>query len=238
MAFHLLKGLREYKDLELSAILLNPGRLADEINGLGVPVEVYDERKLSFIQLMSGIRQAINKQSPDIIHSHRYKENILAFLAFRAGKRSKLISTRHGLPESNGAGSSLKANLISRVNSFLLSRRFHCVVAVSREVKRLLVEEERCVKEKVELIHNGIEVSKNIRRTKSKDLFVIGSAGRFFPVKDYPLMVEIARVAASRAGQRGGLFSWHPFPFPQQIGVTKRKRRKGVSPRIWEPSVR
>jgi glycosyltransferase involved in cell wall biosynthesis len=198
MAYHLLKGLLKYEDLELSVILLNPGRLADEIHGLGIPVEVFDESKLNFLQLVSKIRKAIRERPPDIIHSHRYKENILAFLALWGKKSSRLISTRHGLPESNGAGVGLKANLISRANSYLLARRFHTVVAVSIEVKNLLMEKEGCLKEKVELIHNGIEVPENIRRAKSKDPFVIGSAGRFFLVKDYPLMVEIARMAASR----------------------------------------
>jgi glycosyltransferase involved in cell wall biosynthesis len=122
----------------------------------------------------------------------------LAFLALWGKKSSRLISTRHGLPESNGAGVGLKANLISRANSYLLARRFHTVVAVSREVKKLLMEKEGCLKEKVELIHNGIEVPEHFRRTKSKDTFVVGSAGRFFHVKDYPLMVEIAKTASRR----------------------------------------
>jgi glycosyltransferase involved in cell wall biosynthesis len=45
---------------------------------------------------------------------------------------------------------------------------------------------------KVSVIHNGTETNCSVHPDKQKHLFVIGSAGRFFPVKDYRLMVEIA----------------------------------------------
>ncbi|MCM8792743.1 MAG: glycosyltransferase family 4 protein [Candidatus Omnitrophica bacterium] len=199
MAFHLLKGLLKYDDLKLIAILLNSGRLAEEIYGLGVPVEVFDETKLNFFQLVSKIRKAIYDSSPDIIHSHRYKENILAFLSLWRNRNSRLVSTSHGLPESNGVRFNIKGNLISKANSALLAKRFDAVVAVSREVKKFLIEKEGCLEERVQLIHNGIELPENFHRAKSKGPFVIGSAGRLFPVKDFPLMVEIARVIAGRA---------------------------------------
>jgi glycosyltransferase involved in cell wall biosynthesis len=46
---------------------------------------------------------------------------------------------------------------------------------------------------KVLLIHNGTEIPKYYSPNRRRNTFVIGSAGRFFIIKDYPLLVEIAR---------------------------------------------
>lgn len=47
---------------------------------------------------------------------------------------------------------------------------------------------------RVAVIHNGITLAEKVLRPREGDEFVIGSAGRLFPVKDYPLFVEIARI--------------------------------------------
>jgi len=193
MAFHLLKGLKKYKDLELSAILLNEGKLAEEIRELSIPVEVVDENKMSFFQIFLSIRKAFNGKLPDIIHSHRYKENILAYLLSKTKKDVKLIGTQHGMLEAYGGSRSLKNRFVSKLNFLVLSRCFQNVVAVSRDIQMSFVNQYGFSKDKVKVIHNGINISENVHSRKEKDTFVIGSSGRFFPVKDYPLMVEVAK---------------------------------------------
>jgi hypothetical protein len=90
MASQLVKGLARYDDLKLSAIVLNQGRLAEEIRRLGMPVEVLDERTLSFLQIMKAAKKIIGTTQPDILHSHRYKENLLSYLII---KRERLHAT-------------------------------------------------------------------------------------------------------------------------------------------------
>ena len=52
MAYHLLKGLRPYGDLSITtAIVLNEGRLAEELRKQGITVNVVDESKSSFLNL-------------------------------------------------------------------------------------------------------------------------------------------------------------------------------------------
>jgi len=194
MAFHLLKGLTKYEDVDLSVVLLNEGRLAEEIRRLGVPLEVIDESKTAFSKMIWAVRKMLNSVSPDVIHSHRYKENILSYLASKTRKGGKLIGTQHGMPESYGGKRSLKNHLISNFNSLLLSRCFQNVVAVSNEIQETLVKQYgSSSKSRVSVIHNGITIPESLSTRKTKDTFVIGSSGRFFPVKDYPLMVEVAR---------------------------------------------
>jgi len=191
MACHLLQGLKAYPDLELFSIVLNRGRLSEEIERLGIPCYIMDETKLSFLQILLEIRRILKKKPANIIHSHRYKENILAYFASRAKKGIRLITTQHGMPGAEGKRS-IKDRLISRLNFFVLSSSFQNVVAVSKDIKNSFIDQFGFSENKVKVIHNGIVITECVPKVGEKNLFIIGSAGRFFPVKDYPLMVEVA----------------------------------------------
>jgi len=198
MAFNLLRRLKEYDDLDITVIILNEGRLADEIRCLGLPVHVIDENQHSFIELLQKISKVVSDTAPHIIHSHRYKENILAFLISLRLRGIKLISTLHGLTELPAVKSCTGIHFKSLVNYLLLSR-FFITVAVSINIRNLLTNSHYFSPVKIEVIHNGIDLPEQAPQKKESAPFVIGSSGRLFPVKDYPLMVEIARLVAATA---------------------------------------
>ena len=74
--YHLLKNLKSFNNIDLSAILFNEGKLADKIRSLGISVDVIDENKNNIFQTIVAAGKIIHRKPPDIIHSHRYKENI------------------------------------------------------------------------------------------------------------------------------------------------------------------
>lgn len=201
MAFNLLSQLNGYPDLKLVVILLNEGRLAENLRETGIAVHVIDEKQLSFLEIVRRIRTIVHTSPPDLIHSHRYKENILATMAAGFSGSTKLIATQHGLPEPAGDKATYINRAISRGNFHLLSRYFTKTVAVSADVKNHLLKEYSFREESTESIHNGIEIPEVTLPRRSTGNFVIGSSGRLFPVKDYPLMVEIARTMASAKAQ-------------------------------------
>jgi glycosyltransferase involved in cell wall biosynthesis len=192
MAYNLLKELIQYRDLELSAIILNEGKLVDEIRRVGISVNVIDERTLSFFQILSAIKKIFKNRVPNLIHSHRYKENLLAYLASRTVKDIKLIGTLHGMPEASRGKGNPRHRFISMLNIIVLSKGFQYVVAVSKDLAKAFVKQYGLKKNTVKVIHNGIEIPEKLAGGDSRDFFVIGSAGRFFGVKGYPLMVDIA----------------------------------------------
>lgn len=200
MACNLLSCLNGYPDLALSVVLLNEGRLADGLREQGVTVHVIDERRHSFGEIVRASRALLRASPPDVIHSHRYKENILTLLAAGPGSRIRLVATQHGLPEFIGKKSPLAARFISRVNFHILSRYFTKTVAVSESVRKFLVREHGFRPENVEVIHNGIALPDAVPPRDLTGPFVIGSSGRLYRVKDYPLMIEIARTTAFLAG--------------------------------------
>jgi glycosyltransferase involved in cell wall biosynthesis len=193
MAYNLLKGLRKRPELDISAFTLNYGKLTDQIQKLDIPVRVIDESRGSFPQILLALREALRRNPPDIIHSHRYKENILACLASRGMERIRLIGTQHGMPEAPGNGGYYKYRMASKLNFLLLSYYFHKTVVVSKDIRSSFIKQRVLGENRIEMIHNGIEIPDDHCRIAGGGPLVIGSAGRLFPVKDYPLMVEIAK---------------------------------------------
>jgi len=194
MYYRLLEGLNNYRNLDISAILLNEGKLAKELRKLGVPVEVVDETRLNIFQIARNVRKIIKQTSPDVIHSHRLKENILAYFSAKKENNIKLVCTQHGMPEPlNEKLKKIQRIMLSIYHYYILEKYFKCVIAVSEDIRINFIKKHGLSEDKVIIIHNGTDIPNNISSKMKRNVFVIGSAGRLFPVKDYPLMVEIAR---------------------------------------------
>ena len=193
MAFTLLRRLENNENVDLSVLVLNHGTLAERLRDHNINVHVIDERTHSFHQVLHKTRKLLHHCSPDIIHSHRYKENILALLARGMKKRIRLVCTQHGLPENYEKRVSLQKHFAAKAHLHLLSRFFSAVVAVSTDVQSFFLSHSGFKKENVAIIHNGIELPGTFAgRKMTAENFVIGSSGRLFHVKDYPLLFEVA----------------------------------------------
>lgn len=192
MAYNLLKGLSRLKDLSLSTIIFNEGKLAAAVRNLGIPVDLVDEGKLSFLSALKATRKIILEKQVNILHSHRYKENILGYLASSGMKQMSLISTQHGMPSWSWLRD-LKNVAIQRTNFLVLSKRFQTTVAVSKDIKDRLARGYGFPGKKIVVIHNGIELPEAQLSHSGKDPFTVGSAGRLFPEKGYSLFVELAK---------------------------------------------
>jgi glycosyltransferase involved in cell wall biosynthesis len=140
-----------------------------------------------------------SKNKPtQILHSHRYKENILAFFARGVGRGTRLVATQHGMPEPGYGSLWTAGRFAAGLNRYILPRHFDRLVAVSRDIQDSFVGQLGFSPLKVSVIHNGIELPEMIASGRSGSVMMAGSAGRLFPVKDYPLMVEIARVVSEQ----------------------------------------
>jgi len=200
MACNLIKNLSKHEDIELYAILLNQGKLAEEIKKHGIPVYINDEKSLSFLHILNNTRKIMKNLKPDIVHSHRYKENIISFLAIQGNplkNKAKLISTQHGMPDGIPAGNGRWSSFglsVYNLNYLILSRYFNCTVSVSKDIQALLIKHKSFSFKNTTVIHNGIEVPSIGKKEYRDKILKIGSAGRFFRIKDFPLFVEIARI--------------------------------------------
>ena len=201
MAYQLLKGLNGYPDLVLLVILLNEGKLGQELRKLDIRTYVMEESKMSFLSVLRSLRKTLAGYKPDLLHTHRYKENILAYLSSNFARRAKLVATQHGMPEVPYGLSHLMHSLVLKYNTRVLSHHFHEVVTVSNDIRKIFLKELGFERDKVGVIHNGIEIPGIVPEKGSRESFVVGSCGRLFPVKDYPFMVEIAKRCRDEKGK-------------------------------------
>jgi len=193
MCHNLITTLHENDNLAIDVIVLNKGKLYNQLYNSGINVHLIDESKLPFFKILYYIKNNLTKYPPDIIHSHRYKENITAFiLKIICATKCKIVATQHGMPEVFVKKVKVRKYILSKLNLIIL-KKFNKLTVVSNDIKKQLVNKCNFNKNKIHVIHNGINLPKLKQGRKDSNIFIIGSAGRLFPVKDYPLMVEIAK---------------------------------------------
>lgn len=197
MVYQLACGLASVAGVELCVVLLNDERLAKELRNIGIEVHIVDESKLSFLDIIRAVSRLVAVFSPDVLHSHRYKENLLAWLVTRSMRKVRLVSTQHGMPEMARKNPGASARLRVWLSFRLLSCFFGRTVAVSEEMRLSLLGSYGFNGKSVTVIHNGINLPANIAQRTNKRM-TIGSAGRLFPVKDFALMVDIAKFVVAQ----------------------------------------
>jgi L-malate glycosyltransferase len=188
--YELCNGLHA-SDVEVRALILNPGELATRLSGAGIPTIVMDERTHSSLRILLELRRAIVAFRPNVIHSHRKKEHILACAAARTvpGTQPALVKTIHGAPEPRSGAPDLRVRL-SRVLERCCDDRFDARVAVSNELAALLRKESG---RSFHVVHNGIRPPDDAVRPRAEVTpRVVGFAGRFVPIKRLDLLIQVA----------------------------------------------
>lgn len=197
MIFNLLTSLKEHADLRLVALSLNDGTLTRNLEASGIEVHVIPEGKESFPGICRKASALVRNRGIDVIHSHRYKENMLALLVAKTIGLKGLVSTLHGMPEPVAEGKKTPAaRLKTKACFYLLRHFFNKTVAVSSDIQTRLVSEFGFVPARTEVIHNGIDPSPLITEGREFRLtgrpLHIGSVGRLVPVKGYDFFLRVA----------------------------------------------
>jgi len=198
----LLRSLNDTPGLTLSAILLNEGRLANELRKLGIRTVVIEEGKHSFFEIKRMLEGSLSSNCPDILHTHRYKENVLGALAGSKLRHTCLIQTVHGVQEGLGGLKKLKMNMYMHLNDYMTRKHYSKIVAVSRDIEVYLRKKHRS--DRVVAIHNAVDLS-NLKLVKPKEEIrkefgigetqtVIGAVGRLVPVKGFDIFLRTAGV--------------------------------------------
>ncbi|NNL86414.1 MAG: glycosyltransferase [Myxococcales bacterium] len=144
--YHLLCALAENGSVDVAAAVLNEGELSRRLSAAGVRCHVLPERELGFFALARRIRSLAAQA--DVVHAHRYKENLLA-----AASGKPWIATQHGMPEGGTWCARVRlarGELLDYVAKRVSAAR---VVAVSHAMAERL---GRRFGEKVSCVWNGI----------------------------------------------------------------------------------
>jgi glycosyltransferase involved in cell wall biosynthesis len=195
----LLKSLAERCDVRLCAILLNDLRLAQELRKSGVDVKIISESEKSFPRILMESAEYLRGRGVQVLHSHRYKENLLALLlALRYPVR--LVRTQHGQPEPHTGFSGLKQGFVYAVDRQIAKYAADHVISVSSDLTGYL--QGHVSPKKITIVRNGISLDRvrsSLSPSEAKqrlfiraDAPVIGIATRLTAIKRLDLFVATA----------------------------------------------
>ena len=136
--FTLAKALKNNTNTIVEIILLNHGILEEKLLSSGFNVIVLDETKLNSLIILWKIIRIIRKIEPDVIHTHRIKENILGCLAARLTGNIPTLRTSHGASEHTPSRRNLPKHIIRWLN-FICGRYLQrAIIAVSEDLAEKL----------------------------------------------------------------------------------------------------
>lgn len=197
-AFTLITTLANQCDIHVA--LMNHGELEERLKYAGINTSVINEQHLSSLTITRQLSTLIRSFQPNIIHTHRQKENILGSLAnVIANKsffnRTPSLRTTHGAQEHKIAG--LK-NLIPWLDNFCGRHLQDAVISVSNNLKEQL--KHVFPEEKIHVIQNGVNTEELSKTRPAEDIqtpednrFHIGIIGRLEPVKRVDLFIHTAQ---------------------------------------------
>lgn len=196
-AFTLLQQLQP--KVQLHVVILNDGELSKRLLTLNIPVTIVPESELSSWRILNEFKRLIREFQPDILHTHRQKENIFGSIAnywanlFR-GKRAKSLRTTHGAPEFSPKG---KQKIQVWLDNFVGNYLQHAIIAVSEELALKLSTVFSA--KKIHTIRNGVNQAYLLEQAKDADFrsqypqhIHIGIIGRVEPVKRIDIFLDAA----------------------------------------------
>jgi len=195
--FTLAKALHTRSDTSVSVVLLNYGRLEQELHNTGIRVIVLDESKLNGLKILRQLIHIIHDQKPDVIHTHRLKENILGSIAAFITGNTPSLRTVHGAPEHHPSWWKLPKRMLDAFDRYCGRFLQKKIVAVSDDLASIL--EKDFPADKICVVENGIDLTsihKYNRVPANKEdhrgVFKVGLAGRLVPVKRVDIFIQTA----------------------------------------------
>lgn len=200
----LLRALVRRPDAIIRAIFLNEGRLAEEARQCGVEVKIIPETRLGFFQILAQAAAHLQGKGVQVLHCHRYKENLLApFLSWKCGIPA-VVRSHHGLLEKL-PGFPFKRPLVVLLEQVLARYFTDCVVCVSADLQARL--DAALHPRRSMTIQNGLDADRVRSRLSTQEArialgvpaesAVLGTVGRLEPVKRLDLFLSAAKQLAA-----------------------------------------
>jgi glycosyltransferase involved in cell wall biosynthesis len=192
MLLNLLRAQQRLSQIRPSLIALNEGELTKRAREAGVPVHVIPESSNNLIQLIRKCRRELKGVTPDIVHTHRVKEDVVGALATIGCKGTRIVRTVHGVDEAQLGRPTLARRLTRLVHRACVRSRIDRTIAVSGSLKLELTA--RYPHDVISYVANGIEVARmQKRRARLQERPIcVGLAGRLVPVKRVDVFLRTA----------------------------------------------
>jgi glycosyltransferase involved in cell wall biosynthesis len=172
-----------------------PGLWANDLRAQGITVTSLNRRPGLDFNISVQLARIFRRDQTELIHAHQYTPWFYSALSRVLFPSPKLLFEEHGrfFPERKN----YKRILFNKV---VIRPLTHCIVAVSEDIRQRLHCYEGLNASSTRVIYNGVtpdpSSGKAPRDTLRKSLgfsstdFVIGTIGRFDPIKNLPLLIR------------------------------------------------
>lgn len=224
--FTLLKTLNKIEDVAVYAVILNDGELSNKLKKEGINTTVLDEAKLSSWQILLSLRTLFQETQPDIIHTHRLKENVLSSIANKISVNAVSVATVHGDSEFHYPIWKVHKHAPQWVNWFCTRFLYKKLIAVSKDLAEKL--SKKYPKTLIKMIENGIDIETVQLEAKSSHFKTdanikhhIGIAGRLERVKRVDIFLDTAKLLINSSPDN----TWHFHIFGEGALESDLKQR-------------
>lgn len=215
-----------------------PGAWAHTLRARGIAVHCVWRQPGFDLSVPIKLARHFRRCRTRIVHAHQCTPWFYAALSRLLYPTPRLLLQEHGrfFPEAEN-------RLGALVNRLLIRKLTHGFVAVSEDVRQRLQRYEGLDARRIEVIYNGVAAHPPLAPGERAALrcelgfapedFVVGTVGRFDPIKNLPLLVaSLARVGEEIAALRGLLVGDGPLFADirtqlQQSGLGARVRLTG-----------
>ncbi|MGQ9671488.1 MAG: glycosyltransferase family 4 protein [Desulfosoma sp.] len=160
------------------------------------------------LKALAKLYRLIQREQPQIVHTHTAKAGFLGRLAARMARVPVILHTYHG-HVLHGYYSPFKTHLLRWMEK-ALARITDGIVAVSVQVKNDLVAYGIASADKITVISLGFDLDPFLSCQQYKGAFLrelglddstplVGIVGRIFPIKNHRLFLESAAIVSSKA---------------------------------------
>jgi L-malate glycosyltransferase len=234
-AFTLMSWLARMPETQVAAVLMNNKTLAEKLRSTGISTYVLDEAKVNSFGLFVRLRGVLRTWQPDVVHTHRQKENILGSLASRSFRNVPSIRTVHGANElSTSTGlRGVRQRLVRDLDGWCGRALQRKIIAVTQALAVQMTGEFPA--EKIVVVENGVDFEelrskKSVAeyRAREPDATHIGIAGRLVGVKRVDLFIETAALLLREHPERDWRF--HIFgdgPMRRSLEALARRLEMG-----------
>ena len=204
-------GLAFRREFRVAIVCLDePGLWAPELRRQGVPVHCLWRQPGLDLSMPVKIARIAREIDAAIIHAHQCTPWFYGALSRMFHVAPKVLLEEHGrfYPEEDKPGR-------RRVNRAVIVPLSHRFVAVSEDVRWRLDRYEGLDAARVDVIYNGVDVGPRLSAAQrialrqslglSERDIVVGTVGRFDPIKNLPMFIESLAAAREQNGRIRGL---------------------------------
>jgi len=187
IAFEWIVNEFNKEKFELSFILLNNKETFIEnflIDNNIYVKRIYLQTKKDYLKALFQVLKELKRIKPNIIHTHLRDANILGISAAKfLGIKKRIYTRHHSTYHHDNFPKAVKWDKM--VNKWATD-----IVAISENVKNVLIEKENVSEKKIHLIHHGFDLAafENVEKAEIETV-----KNKYIPNDKYPIIGVIAR---------------------------------------------